>query len=177
MKKIILLALLCIILFGIFFGIISHAVEKIDNMPETDIIYAEKALEKQGYIVNDYATNGVANYFIYDGISVKSSSGETVLTIIKFEDLPSALGAYFDMRNEYNDGAQVYKNAIVNREYLLYKFGDTLSTSERKTYEYELKKYENLLEDYEDEHIVGIWGKTVWFGSKDAIEDSYLDKD
>ena len=56
-------------------------------------------------------------------------------------------------------------------KHILDKLDDELKSSEIDDYEDDLKDLEKQLKEYK-EYVVGISGKTVWYGTKDAIKDS-----
>ena len=61
---------------------------------------------------------------------------------------------------------------IESLEHQLKKYEDDLDSDEINEIEDEIKELNKALEKVEDEYVIGRSGKTVWAGTKDAIEDS-----
>ena len=167
MKKIIttLLALAMILSCVVVFSSCSLFAPK----PELDLEDAKDNLEDADYSVSyeddeDLLGPGVAEQlYAYDD--------DNFLRVTVYEDSKSASLAYDEIKMELDHEKESIKLTIKSIEHVLDKYEDDLEDEEIDELEDMLEEYQDELEEYED-YVIGKSGKTVWAGTKDAIEDS-----
>ena len=94
------------------------------------------------------------------------------LTVIVFEDTKSAKLYYEAEKLDFDRELESYEIELKKYEHLLNKYEDDLDSDAIEEIEDEIKELEKAIEEYKDTYVVGRSGKTVWAGTKDAIEDS-----
>ena len=94
------------------------------------------------------------------------------LTVIVFEDTKSAKLYYDELKTRLDYQKEYMELYIESLEHQLKKYEDDLDSDEINEIEDTIKELNKALEKVEDEYVIGRSGKTVWAGTKDAIEDS-----
>ena len=169
MKKILSSILVFIMLVGCVFTLASC------SRPELDLATAKSNLEAKGFTVilqtnKDYLSEGIVQKLTaYDGLY--SDEGQ-YLNIIVFDNTKTAKIALEEQEIIKKQSKENLEYQIELTEHLLKTYRDELSTSEIADYEDEIKEYEDVLATFDDEFILGRKGKTIWYGTKLAIEAS-----
>ena len=116
----------------------------------------------------DYLGIGmVERLYAYD----KDDDSDNTLVIIVYESAKLAKIAYKEAKLNLEMEEKELKLEIKKIETILKEYSGELKSAEIDAYEDELKDLEEELELYK-EYVVGISGKTVWYGTKEAIKDS-----
>ena len=167
MKKILSSILVFIMLVGCVFTLASC------SRPELDLATAKVNLEAKGFTVilqTKNLSDGVEQKLTaYDGLY--SDEGQ-YLNIIVFDNTKTAKIALEQFEIQKKQGKEDLEYQIELTEHLLKTYRDELSTSEIAEYEDNIKEYEDALAAFDDEFILGRKGKTIWYGTKLAIDAS-----
>ena len=162
MKKLLALALIIVSIFS--FASCSLFAAK----PEFDLDDAKDALEDADYTViyeDDLDTPGIKEYLrAYD-------SKDNSLTIIVFEDAKLANLAYQQQKLEFEYDKDELELEIKANEHRLDKYEDDLDSADIDSIEDDIKDMNKELKEMKD-YVIGKSGKTIWYGTKDAIKDS-----
>ena len=165
MKKIIATLLAAVMLVGCMLAFTSCAQPAI-----WDLDKAEENLKD-----NDYSVSYIDNEDELEaGVAKKlyASKDEEYLSITVYKDTKTAKYVYENLKLEYDMGLKFYKNEINRLENLLKKHKDDLSDSQIERYEDDIKDYKEYIDEAKKESTFGRIGKTVWYGTKTAAEDS-----
>lgn len=132
-----------------------------DPKPQLNLERAEKALEKNGYVVSvkdgdDYS--GFMGYAL-EGylLAHEKDDGDNIIHIYEFKTAKAARLYYNFIKMDYGKGSATYK--FYKR--CLRKYGDDMDKDKRKY-------IEDYLEELEEE-VCGRSGRYVWCGTKDAL--------
>lgn len=157
------------------------------SRPPRDLEKAADNLEDEDYYVRYYDDEddiyipGVVEY-----LSASDEDGENYLTVLVFKTSKAAslykqsvkMSLDHEME-EIKNKIEEYKHEIKMLEYTLKKFDDDLDSDEIDEIEEEIDYYEDRIKEYEKElkelkkeTVIGKSGKTIWFGTKDALKDS-----
>ena len=139
--------------------------------PELDLEDAADNLEDADYYVSYTDDEDNLSVGMEESLSASSDDGDDGLYIVKYADAKSASIAYDEAKMEIDNAKEEIKLSIKKYENILKKYEDDLDSDEIDYYEDLIKDLEDELEEY-DEYVIGKSGKTVWYGTKDAIEDS-----
>ena len=135
------------------------------SVPELDLESAEESLRDEGYTVmyNENGEPGIEE-------SLYAYNGDDTLRVYICESRKMAKLMYqeFQLSLEYN--IQRIELEIKSVKHILKRFEDDMSDEE--IYEDRLDELEDELELYKKEYVLGRRGKTVWYGTKTAVEDS-----
>ena len=148
-----------------------------DNFEDADydvVMYYDDA--------DDIYIAGVVEYLL---ARENEKDGET-LYIYVFETAKAAKLYYNTLKlgrdheiESIKNSIESYKAQIKYMEYILENCDDDLSKSEIESYEDRIESYEEdieemmeELEELKKEYVLGISGKTVWYGTKQAIKDA-----
>ena len=160
MKKLLALALVICSLFS--FASCSILAPK----PAKDLEDAKEALEEADYIVTYYENedddSSVVEY-------LTARNGDDRIHVTKYATLRAAQLAYKALKLERNYEIKELKLQIKSLKYEMRKFADSDTEDMYEEYLDELKEE---LADLKSEYVIGISGKTVWYGTKDAIKDT-----
>ena len=94
------------------------------------------------------------------------------IEIVVFKDTKSAKLYYDELKTRLDYQKEYMELYIESLEHQLKKYEDDLDSDEINEIEDTIKELNKALEKVEDEYVIGRSGKTVWAGTKDAIEDS-----
>lgn len=131
--------------------------------PELDLEEAKDNLEDEKYTVyyDDDAEGGVEE-------SLYASNKDDFLSVTVYTDAKYAKLQYEELKMEMKQEKENAKLKIKILEYELEEYSKDIDKDEWKE---EIKEYEEELEQME-EIVIGRSGKTVWYGTKDAIKAS-----
>lgn len=115
-----------------------------------------------------------------------ASDEDNFLMVIVFDNAKTAKLYYNNTKLSLNQQIEEIKSEIeYNKsqikyyEHILKQYDDDLSNSEADRYEEYIDEYEEEIEDMMEEleelkkeYVLGISGKTVWYGTKQAIKDA-----
>ena len=104
-------------------------------------------------------------------LTASSEDGDDYLYVVVFETSKLASIAYDEAKLNLEHEKETLKLEIKRIKHILKKFDSDLKSDEIDEYEDELKELEEELEEYKN-FVIGKSGKTVWYGTKDAIKDS-----
>ena len=96
---------------------------------------------------------------------------DNYLYVIVYASNKLASLSYEELKAELEAEKESTKREIERIKHILKKFDGELKSDEIDEYEDELKDLEEELEEYKN-FVIGKSGKTVWYGTKDAIKDS-----
>ena len=153
--------------------------------PELDLKEAKKALEKEDYTVS-YADKEDLEDVPYVEERLSAYNDEDSLMICIYADAKSAELHYKRAKLDRDAAIAEFEQEIEELELelafyenILDKYEDDLDRDDIKDIEDEIEDLMDELEDvekelkeYKEEYVIGKSGKTVWYGTKDAIEDS-----
>ena len=137
------------------------------SKPNLDLEEAADALKDAEYYVN-YSDDS-SEPFIKE--QLYAYKGDEKLTVIFFADSKSARLYYEIMKQEHEAELESLELQIEAMEYILKKYDDKMSSTEIDDAEDEIKDLKEELEELE-EYVIGRSGKSVWSGTKKAIEHS-----
>ena len=130
--------------------------------PELDISKARKNLKENDYYVEK--NNEMLNdEWSMEEILYASDDDENFIVIIEFDSVKSAKTYYKTYVREKQE-----KNALKFYEYIIKNYSEELDKEDLDDFKEEKKEAEEYLEKNSN----GVQGKYVWFGTKDAIEDT-----
>ena len=113
----------------------------------------------------DYLSIGVVErLYAYE----EDDDRENTIVIIVYESSKLAKIAYKEAKLNLKNEEKALKLQIKEIETILKEYSGELKSAEIDSYEDELKELEEELELYKD-YVVGISGKTVWYGTKEAV--------
>ncbi len=141
------------------------------SRPLLDLKEAAENLEDEGYVVtyNDDAEDSDPSEqeYLY---AYGDSDDRLVITV--FTHSRMATLRYESLKMSYENNIDSIKLQIETLKYEIKKYGDDLDDDELDELEDELDELEDELEYYKEDYCIGKSGKTVWYGTKDAIKDS-----
>lgn len=138
--------------------------------PQLNIDDAKDALEDADYSVSytddedDLAIGVKERLYAYND--------DDYISIVVYEDAAYAKKQYEAAKIEFEAEIDLIKNSISILEYQLNHYEDDLSSDEIDDIEDEIKELEERLEEYDEEIVHGRSGNIVWYGTKNAAEDS-----
>ena len=148
--------------------------------PELNMKDAEDALEDEGYTVetgdgDDYIENN--SYSPYYGYALDEyleahDDDYNYLYIYVFESASMAKLYYKGIAESQEMYIANIQTELDYYNKLLKKYEDDMDRDHIKELEDEIESLEEDLEERVDEYVFGIKGKTVWYGTLDAVEDS-----
>lgn len=137
--------------------------------PNRDLEDAADILEDAKYDVSyiddeDDLSIGYVEY-------LHASKKDDYIRVIVFADAKLANLYYESLKMDKEFERDELKLEIKSLEHMLKKYEDDMDSDEVDNYEDELKEAKKELDEL-DEVVIGKSGKTVWKGTKKAIEDS-----
>ena len=164
MKKLLALLLVIVSIFSL------ASCSLLAAKPELDLEDAKDNLEDAKYTV--YLEDDVDEPGIKEYLRAYDEDGENYIYIVVFEDTKLANLMYKQQQLELKSEKENLKIEIQAQEHRLDKYDDDLDSDEIDEIEDDIKDMEKELEELKKEYVIGKSGKTVWYGTKDAIEDS-----
>lgn len=140
--------------------------------PELDLEEAEKNLDKEDYMVSFSDDKDDFEDTPWIEARLSASNDGDFLYIVVYNDSKMADLAFEEIKAEIANEIDAMKRTIKEYERILSKFEDDLDSDDVDDYEDKIKEIEKELEEYEDEYCYGKSGKTIWYGTKTAVEDS-----
>jgi mevalonate kinase len=169
MKKIISALLVLVMLIGCALTLTSCA------KPELNFEKAKANLEKAGYDVKYSAKASELKSFGYLGLvealEAENDDGEEIV-IAKFDKTKTAKLYIKEQEMSKDRQIEYIKYEIKAMEHMLRTYEEQYSADEIKELNEERKEAKEALEAMKEEFIVGRSGKTVWYGTKAAVEAS-----
>ena len=162
MKRILAAILLVVLVFSSVIVLSSCGAK-----PKLNLEVAKENLEEEGYSVSyddDSSTLGVK-----ETLSARESNGENEINVVVCTTVKYAKLKYEELKMQLNNSKENYKLQIKTLKYKLRAFSKDLSSSEKEAYEESIERYEENLKEMND-IVIGRSGKTVWYGTKDAIK-------
>lgn len=141
------------------------------SKPELDFDDAKDNLESADYVVTLREDDDDLEPNVETRLSAFGDDDE-FLYIIEFKDLNSARIYYKTLKFELKSEKKSIKLEIKELEHLLKKYEDDLSSDEIDDIEDEIKDLEKELEEMNEDYVMGMWGKVVWYGTAEAVDDS-----
>lgn len=138
--------------------------------PELDIDDAEEALEDENYSVS---VNDDPSDPMYEA-TLSASNEDDYLRIVWFENASVAKLYYKSLKLEREQEIESLKLEIKTLKKVIKLYEDDYKSDELDELEDELKDLEKELDELKSnkEYAYGRSGKVVWYGTKDAVEDS-----
>lgn len=141
--------------------------------PELDLETAKENLEDADYSVTYTDDEDKLSVNVVERLTAsEKDDSDNYLSVTVYADAKSAKIAYQEMKDYLDYSMAQQKLAIKEIENLLKNYEDDLESDEIDEYEDELKELKKELEEMKDEYVIGKSGKTVWYGTKEAIEKS-----
>ena len=100
-----------------------------------------------------------------------SDDDDNMLYVVVYASNKLANLSYEELKASLEAEKESTKREIERIKHILKKFDDELESAEIEKYEDDLEELEEELEEYKN-FVIGKSGKTVWYGTKDAIKDS-----
>ena len=100
-----------------------------------------------------------------------SDDDDNILYVVVYASNKLASLSYEELKASLEAEKESTKREIERIKHILKKFDDELESAEIEKYEDDLEELEEELEEYKNV-VIGKSGKTVWYGTKDAIKDS-----
>ena len=166
MKRILAAMLVVILAFSSVILLSSCAAK-----PEMDLEKAKDNLEDEDYSVNYSDEDNETGIEEYLSASKTKGDDYDYVRIIKFSDAKLAKLEYKGLKQDRDTYKKEIKLELEKYEYMLSKYDDELTSEEEDYIKEEIKELEKELEEYDD-YVIGRSGKTVWYGTKAAIEAS-----
>lgn len=137
------------------------------SVPELDLEDAKENLEDEDYYVsyNEDGDPGIEEYLY-------ASNDDDFICVYICESRKMAKLMYQEFKLQLEYSIQRTELEIKSVKHILKKFEDDMSDDEIDDYEDQLDELEEQLELYKKEYVLGKRGKTVWYGTKTAVEDS-----
>ena len=135
--------------------------------PEMDIDEARDNFEDEDYNVDYYDDLDHSQYEEY----LYAYNDDNELHIILFKDSKLASIFYDKVKADIDYKRESIKREIESMEHILKKYDDNYTSSEIDDMEDELKELRREQKKL-NKHVIGKSGKTIWFGTEDAIKDS-----
>ena len=172
MKKSLSLCFACVLLLCSLTAFASCA-----ERPELDFATAAENLEAEGYTVSYYTAEdhdlaeGIVRYLMaYEGSDFHDKDDYFIME--EYDDTRMAKLAYLEQKRIFDAKLEEYELKIKTLERTLELYSDDLNDAVREDYKSKLKYYKQELDRWEDEFTVGRFGKTVWYGAVDILEDT-----
>ena len=166
MKRILSLSLAFVMIFACIFSLSSCFGPK----PELDIGKAEDNLEDEDYTVNVVDDEDLLAPGQVERLS--AYNGDDSIAIIEFENTKTAKLYYKQLKLERDQEIEEIKLEIKYMEHILDEYSKDLDSEDEDDYKDRLKDLRKELEEADEEVLFGRSGKIVWYGTKDAVEDS-----
>ena len=172
MKKIIVTLLAAAMLISCVF-VLASCGGNVGEKPELNLEDAAENLEDNDYMVNysddedELPVNVAESLVAYDD--------DEMLTITVYKDSKSADIAFDLIKLQIENEKKAAELEIKELEHLLKKYEDEIADLDEDMideYEDEIKELEKELEEFDEKYCYGKSGKTVWYGTNKAAEDS-----
>ena len=138
--------------------------------PELNLDDAKDNLEDEDYSV--FYEDDEDNLEVNIKERLSASNEDDSLTIIVYADLKSAKLAEKSFNLSSEAQLKNLKLQLETLEHELNAYEDELDSDEIDEYEDEIKEIKKEIEDFGTDRIFGRSGKTVWYGTENAIKDS-----
>ena len=169
MKKIISALLVLVMLIGCALTLTSCA------KPELNFEKAKANLEAAGYDVEYSAKAEELKSFgclgLVEALEAENDDGEEIV-IAKFDKTKTAKLYIKEQEMSKERQIEYIKYEIKAAEHMVKTYKDELSADEIKDYNEKIEEAKEALEAMKEDFIVGRSGKTVWYGTKAAVEAS-----
>lgn len=163
MKKLLVVLLALTMLVG------TLALTSCGAKPELDLDDAADALEDADYSVS--FKDDEDDPSVDEALYARSDDYDDYVYIVVYKDTKTAKLAYKELKLDQDQEKESLELEIKYYEHILNKYEDDMDSDEVDDYEDKLKDLKKELEKLEDGEIVyGRSGKTVWYGTKKAIE-------
>ena len=149
---------------------LSACSASITDTPPLDLRTIEKNLKNQNYSV--YYDNDAQDYAVEESLSAYAGY-DTFLHIYKFEKITTAKYYYDYLKLEIDQEIQCLETELKLQKHLLSTYKDQMKHNEIEEIEDEIKDLEKEIDEYKNEYVVGWFGNYVWYGSPNAIDDSW----
>ncbi len=139
--------------------------------PKFDLEKAAENLERRDYWVSyeeDYDDETAPQIKEY----LSAHDGDQSITIIKFNDLRSAKLYYKIMKIEYETELKELKLELKAYRWEKIRYAGKLDSDDMDDLEEEIEELKDEIEDLKKEASYGRIGNIVWFGTKEAVEDT-----
>ncbi len=133
---------------------------------------AEDNLEDEDYEIEISKDENFEGIPIEKSIRAYNYDTDDYIQISVFEKSSSAKLAYNMIKSMYDTELKELENDKKLLEHLLKEYEDDLSSSEIDDIEDEIKDIKDEIEEMKEEFEFGRSGKTVWYGTVDAVKDA-----
>ncbi len=164
MKKLLVVLLALTMLVG------TLALTSCGARPELDLDDAEDALEDADYYVD--VDDDFDDPSIDEKLTAYSDDHDDYITITVYKDTKTAKLQYEKLKYESKVEKEYLEMQIEYYEHILDEYEDDLDSDDIDDLEDELKAIKKQLKNFDEENCIGRSGKTVWYGTKKAIEDT-----
>ena len=144
-----------------------------DNLEDEDytVMYTDDE-DELGAALGAFSLPSQAGVAVEEMLVAYSEDGDDMLVIIKFETLKAAKMIFNQKKMEKKYQIESIKDKIEMYKWFAKKYDDDLSSKEIDAIEDAVKEWKDELKDMKKESVLGMSGKYVWIGTKDAIKDS-----
>lgn len=141
--------------------------------PTFDLEKAAENLRERGYYVNYNDDYDDADYkdMKFKETLTASKNGEYV-QIYKFNDLRTAKLYYKFSKSQRNNVIKTLKYEIKILRHLMIRYAFKLEAEDFEDIMEEIEDYQDQIKELKKEYVVGRFGNVVWYGNKEAIEDT-----
>ena len=157
----------CLLLLATLLGCMLVFTGCISPTPNLNLEDAKTALENLDYRVS-YDADGETGI----EVSLYAYKDDESLHITQFKKASTAKLYKEYLELQYGAEIELIEKQIEIYEHLLSTYKNDMEEAEIQDLEEQIEHYKEELEEAKDQMIVGNFGKYVWRGSKDAIEDS-----
>ena len=165
MKKFLSLLLATAMILGCMLTLSSCAFAE---KPELDLEDAQENLEDEDYHVSYEDDVDDAGY---EEMLYAYNDKEDSLRVVVFSDSKLADMYYDTVKAQLKYQKETVEREIKMMEHLLKKYDDDMDSDEVDEMKDEVKELKKELKKFDDV-VIGKSGKTVWYGTKDAVKDS-----
>lgn len=167
MKKIISSFVAFIMIIGLVLSVSSCVA-----IPKLDLKQAERALKEENYYVSYIDDAEDLDAGELERFSASSRDEKDYLYVTRYETIKLAKLNYEVIKLERQSNIDSIKKEIKVIEYTLKKFDKELSRTEYNDLSDDLENLYDALDTLQKDLSIGINGKYVWIGTKNAIKDS-----
>ena len=141
-------------------------------IPKLDLKHAERALKEENYYVSYIDDAEDLDAGEIENFTATSRDGKDHLYVVRYETTKLAKLNYEVIKLERQNSIDATKKEIKIIEYTLKKFDKDLSRTEYNELNDRLEDLYDALDTLQKDLSIGINGKYVWVGTKNAIKDS-----
>ena len=136
--------------------------------PKMDLEDAQENLEDEDYYVY-YSEDGDESEGIEE--SLYGYNDDDMIVVVRFAKASTARLYYSQMVSSKNRELKSSKTYLKYKEHILKTYSDDMDSDMEDSLEDSIENLEDEIKETKD-IVIGMRGKVVWYGTKDAIKDS-----